>query len=214
MISKKMRGILLTMAVIAMCACAPLFLPSISTPVPTLAPGELEIIIAQTAAMAATQTEALITPSLTPTLTPSPTVTASVTPSPTATFIFLLPTLVVNPTGETGGKYACEITSVSPAYDAIVAPGQPFNARWELRNNGSEPWDSNSIDYGYFSGAKLHKGPGGRDLDSTVGVGGTMEIIIKMNAPAEPGTYSTVWKMHVKEEYFCSMTIQIIVPAK
>lgn len=213
MISKKARGILLTTAVIAMCACAPLLLPSVNTPVPTLAPGDLEVIIAQTAAMAASQTAILITPSLTPTLTPSPTVTASVTPSPTATFIFLLPTLV-KPSEAAGGKYACEITSVSPAYDAIVAPGQPFSARWELKNTGTEPWDSNSIDYGYFSGAKLHKGPSGRDLDSTIGVGGTMEIIIKMNAPAEPGTYSTVWKMHIKEEYFCSMTIQIIVPAK
>lgn len=214
MISKKVRGILLMMAVIATCACAPLLLPSVNTPVPTLAPGEIEVIIAQTAAMAASQTATLITPTLTPTLTPSPTVTASLTPSPTVTFIFLLPTLVVNPSADAGGKYACEITSVSPPFDATVAPGQSFSARWELKNTGIELWDRNAIDYGYFSGAKIHKGPGGYDLDSSTEVGGTMEIVIKMDAPAEPGTYSTVWKMHIKDEYFCSMTIQIIVPSR
>ena len=214
MISKKARGILLITAVIAMYACAPWLLPSSNAPVPTLAPGELEVIIAQTAAMAASQTAILIPPTPTLTLTPSPTVTASLTPSPTATFLFLLPTLVVNPSGDSGGKYSCKITSISPPFDATVAPGQPFSARWELKNNGTEPWDGNTVDYSYISGDKIFEGPKARDLDTSVGVGGIVEILIKMNAPAGPGSYTTVWKLRVKDEYFCSMTIKIIVPSR
>jgi hypothetical protein len=209
----EMRNSLLILFALMISACAPLLLPSVDTPVPTLAPGELEVIIAQTAAMAASQTAILITPSSTPTLTPSSTVTASITPSPTATFIFLLPTLP-NPSQEAGGKYSCEIVSVSPPYDASVAAGQPFTARWELKNTGTEPWDSNNIDFGYFSGEELHKGSGNRDLDSSIGTGGIMAIEIKMGAPTESGTYSTIWKMHIKDQYFCPMTIQIIVPSR
>jgi hypothetical protein len=68
------------------------------------------------------------------------------------------------------------------------------------------------MDYFYFSGAKIHTGPSGRDFGGSVGVGGTMEIVIKMKAPTEPGSYHTVWKLRSGKEEFCSMTIQIIVP--
>jgi hypothetical protein len=214
MISKKARGILLMTAIIAMVACAPLLLPSGNSPVPTLAPGELEVIIAQTAARAASETAILIPPTLTPTLTPSPTVTASLTPSPTATFIFLLPTLVTNPSGDSGGKYSCDITSVSPPFDATLSPGQPFSAHWKLLNNGTETWYSNSVDYSYFSGAKIFEGSKVRDFDTSVAVGGTVEIVVQMNAPTKPGTYTTVWKLNIGQESFCSMTILIIVPSK
>jgi hypothetical protein len=210
----KAHGPLLILFTILILACAPLLLPSGSSPVPTLAPGELDVIIAQTAARAASQTAILIPPTLTPTLTPSPTVTASLTPSPTATFLFLLPTLVTNPSGDSGGKYSCDITSVSPPYDTTLSPGQPFSARWKLLNNGTEIWDSNSVDYSYFSGAKIFEGPRGRDFDALVAVGGTVEIVIQMAAPTEPGSYTTVWKLNVGKESFCTMKIMIIVPSQ
>ena len=214
MISQKARTILLMVSIIIVVACAPLLLPSGNAPVPTLAPGELEVIIAQTAAMAASQTAILIPPTLTPTLTPSPTVTASLTPSPTVTFIFILPTLVTNPSGDSGGRYSCEIISVSPPYDATLSPGQPFSARWKLKNNGFEPWDGNTVDYLYFSGAKIFEGPSARDFNGSVGVSGIVEIVIKMKAPTEPGSYNTVWKLRAGKEEFCSMKIQIVVPSK
>ena len=214
MISQKGRTLLLTVIIFTMVACSPLLLPSGNPPVPTLAPGELEVIIAQTAARAASETAILIPPTLTPTLTPSPTVTASSTPSPTATFLFLLPTVVTNPSGDSGGKYSCDITSVSPPFDATLSAGQPFSAHWKLLNNGTETWDRNAIDYSYFSGAKIFEGPKARDLDASIGIGGTMEIVIKMNAPKEPGTYTSVWKLNIGQESFCSMTIIIIVPSK
>ena len=83
-----------------------------------------------------------------------------------------------------------------------------------MKNNGTEPWDGNTVDYLYFSGDKIFEGPKARDFDTSVGVDGIVEIVIKMNAPAKPGSYTTVWKLHVKEEYFCSMTIKIIVPSR
>jgi len=121
---------------------------------------------------------------------------------------------VTNPSGDSGGKYSCDITSVSPPFDATLSAGQPFSAHWKLLNNGTETWDRNAIDYSYFSGAKIFEGPKARDLDASIGIGGTMEIVIKMNAPKEPGTYTSVWKLNIGQESFCSMTIIIIVPSK
>ena len=59
--------------------------------IPTALPGAINIIVAQTAAAASTQTAMFIPPTLTPSLTPFPSQTPSVTPTTTPTFIFLLP---------------------------------------------------------------------------------------------------------------------------
>jgi hypothetical protein len=223
MISKKARGILLITAVIAMYACAPWLLPSSNAPVPTLAPGELEVIIAQTAAMAASQTAILISPTPTPTLTPSPTVTASLTPSPTATFIFLLPTLTTIPTGSHPGGtgtgfsgplnkgFSCKLISTDPPLNGTVHAGKPFNAHWIVQNDGTELWDSANMDYSYASGLKMYVGDKVRDLGASIASGETLDIVIEMKAPKAPGSYTTVWELHSGQEHFCPMTIKINV---
>jgi hypothetical protein len=222
MLSKKARGILLMTAIIAMYACAPLLLPSVSTPVPTLAPGELEVIIAQTAAMAASQTAILIPPTPTMTLTPSPTVTASLTPSPTVTFIFLLPTLTPLPAGSRPGDigtvsgplnkgFSCKIISTDPPLDAAVSAGESFNAHWIIQNDGTALWDSDNMDYLFSSGQKMYVGDKARDLSASITPGGTLDIIIAMKAPKASGSYTTVWKLHSGDEYFCPLTITITV---
>jgi hypothetical protein len=61
---------------------------------PPSALGVINTIVVQTAAAAATQTAALIPPTLTPSFTPFPTQTASITPTATQTFIFRMPTAV------------------------------------------------------------------------------------------------------------------------
>jgi hypothetical protein len=202
-----------------------LLLPSGTTPVPTLAPGELEVIIAQTAAMAASQTAILISPTSTPTLTPSPTVTPSLTPSPTATFIFILPTLTIAPGSHPGGTgtdisgslnkgFSCRILSTDPPLNTTLPAGEPFNAHWVIQNDGTELWDSSDMDYLFSSGQKIYVGNKARDLDSSIASGETLDIVIEMKAPKDPGSYTTVWKLHRRDESFCSMTIKINIATR
>ncbi|MCJ7434343.1 MAG: NBR1-Ig-like domain-containing protein [Anaerolineales bacterium] len=211
-----MRNSLPIIFIIMTLACAPLLLPSVSTPVPTLAPGEIEVIIAQTAARAASQTAILISPTLTPTLTPSPTVTASLTPSPTATFIFLLPTLTGSPSG-TGINgplnqgFSCKIISNDPPLNAVLPAGKSFNAHWIVLNDGTELWDGANMDYSYASGQKMYIGDKVRDLNESIASGEILDIVIEMKAPKASGVYTIVWKLHSGREYFCPMTIRISV---
>ncbi len=221
MITKKARALLLTLTIITMVACAPLFLPFGNPPAPTLSPKEIEVIIAQTAAMAASQTATLIPPSLTPTLTPSLTVTPSPTPSSTPTFIFILSTLTLAPgnhpigtagtdiSGSLNKGFSCKIISTDPPLNADLPAAKPFNAHWVLQNDGTELWDSADMDYVYSNGFKMYVGAKVRDFGAPIPSGGTLDIVIEMKSPKEPGSYTTVWKLHKGQEYFCSMTLKI-----
>jgi Ig-like domain from next to BRCA1 gene len=225
--SQKARALLLIAMVIIIYACAPLLLPSGNVTVPTLAPGELEMIIAQTAAAAASQTAVLITPSQTPTPTSSPTVTPSLTPSPTPTFRFILLTLTlppgIHPIGTGTGTvdvsalnkgFSCKIISVDPVLNANVSAGKPFNAHWVVQNDGTELWNSANMDYRFSGGVKMYVGAKTRDFSTSIASGETLDIIIGMQAPASPGKYSTIWKLHQGQEDFCPMTIKINVSNK
>ena len=68
-----------------------------SVRIPTAIPGTINILIAQTAAAASTQTAMNIPPTLTPSYTPFPSQSPSLTPADTPTFLFLLPTPTATP---------------------------------------------------------------------------------------------------------------------
>jgi len=194
-------------------ACA----PSLVTPsVPTVNPGAVGTIIAQTVNAASTQTAAAL-----PSLTPSPTLTPIVnteTPIPTATatviFILSSPTPLVIPTftssGTSSDNFACRVTRVSPANGTSFNPRDDFDAIWTVRNIGQRNWDRNSIDIIYSSGAKIHK-VSGYDLDSNVKVGDSIDVGVDMQAPKDSGTYSTTWVMRRGDNAFCTLTLTIAV---
>jgi hypothetical protein len=198
-------------------ACA----PSLATPsVPTMDPGAANTFIAQTVNAASTQTAASI-----PSLTPSPTITPTVnteTPSPTvtATVIFILstPTPLVIPTftsssgggGTSSENFSCDVRRVFPANGTTFNSRDDFDAVWTVRNNGQRNWDRTSIDIVYSSGDKIHK-VSGYDLDKNVQVGNTIDIGVDMQAPKDPGTYSTTWVMRRGDDNFCTLTLTIAV---
>jgi hypothetical protein len=196
--------------------------PSFSAPsVPTADPGAVNTFIAQTVNAAATQT-AISMPSATPSPTVTPTLsTDTPSPTPTATVIFVLstPTPLVIPTFtnvSTGGggfsdeNYSCQVTRVSPPNGSTFDPRDDFDAVWTVRNNGQRNWDRNSVDYIYSSGAKIHK-ISGYDLDSNVRVGNSIDVGVDMQAPKDPGTYTTTWTMRSGNRTFCTMTLTIVV---
>jgi len=191
-------------------------IPSFATPsAPTVDPGLINILIAQTANAAATRTAAAL-PSAT--LTPSPIPTRNTeTPTPTATstviFVFFSPTPLVFPTftaGSSNEDYACQITRVSPGNGTLFNARDDFDAFWTVKNIGKKSWDRNSVDYLYLSGAKIHK-VSGYDLAENVGRGRSINLGVDMRAPKASGSHSTTWTMRVGGETFCPLRMTIVV---
>ena len=206
----RMLAIFLALALLLACAPIAVATPPVAAP-PTFDVLSLNTIIAQTAGAAATQTFVLQ-----PTLTPMPTITKTPTeiPTSTPTFVFVLftptvpspiPTLGVN-----GAKYACQVVSKTPADNTVFTKGIPFKTHWQVVNIGTFGWDENSADYRYAGGDKLHMSSA-YDFSQSVPTGGVIDIIVEMQTPDEPGTYTTTWKIGVGKERFCSMSITILV---
>ena len=193
--------------------------PSLSTPPPPLDPNAVNTFIAQTVNAASTQTVAAM-PTLTPTATATATPRNTDTPTPTATatFIFILksPTPIIIPTftsaggGSSSENYACQVISVNPANGTSFGPRADFDAVWRVRNIGQKNWDGGSVDYVYLSGDQFHK-VSGYDLNKSVKVGETVDIIVDMEAPKNSGNYTTRWTLRAGAKTFCTMSLTINV---
>jgi len=194
-----------------MLACVPT-LPTASAPIPTLDPNAPLTAIVKTAAAAATQTARFAPPTLTSTATPTrtPPPTDTITP----TFIFVLPTSTVPPTmikpGSSGQLLECQILSKEPADNAIISLQSTFTAKWIVANVGLNTWPSDNTDYRYVSGDSLHLQPI-YDFEKIVVAGDSIELTVAMQAPNQPGVYTTTWRISIGSERFCNMSITIIV---
>lgn len=191
--------------------------PSFTTPsTPAIDPGVINTFIAQTANAAFTQTAAALpsatmTPIVTPTRnteTPTPTATATVV------FVFYSPTPLVSPTftpsGSSSDNYACRMLRVSPPNGTTFSSRQDFDVFWSVENIGKKKWDRGSVDYFYSSGEKIHK-ISSYDLEKNVASGDTIDLGVDMQAPKNPGTYTTTWVMRNGNKIFCPLTITIVV---
>ncbi len=192
-------------------ACVPTLVPA-SAPIPTFDPNSINTVIALTSGAAAAQTALMLPPTLTSTSTPLPAHTPTETPTPT--FLFLLPTITVLPTlvspGSSGAQYECQIILQNPKNDSTFARSAAFDMSWQVANIGKKAWFSSDTDYRYSSGDRIHKASI-YDLLSSVLPGGTIDLTVKMKAPAEPGTYKTEWRISVGKNWFCPLKLTIIV---
>jgi hypothetical protein len=212
MIRRKYRIFSFLIATALVLACAVPALVPASAPVPTFDPNSIDIVIAQTANAAATQTAQMLPPTLTPTVTLSPTNTATETPTPTFIFILATPTVPsATPTlGSSDSDYACQIVSQSPANNSGMAKGASFETRWQVINIGKSGWSSDSADYRYASGDQIHKA-GIYDFNRSVPPGTSTDIVVAMKAPSNPGTYTTTWNITIGKNRFCAMKLTIVV---
>ena len=206
---------------------------------PTLDANSLNTMIAQTADAAATQTAGLIPPTLTPSMTPFPTWTPTITPLPTHTFFITIPptaTKIKLPTpkptatkkhgrgdgggGGGGGKpqpYACKVSRVSPTDGTVIPPDTDFKAFWVVVNKASD-WPGQGTDFVFDSGALIHS-VSGYDFNHTVSGGDEVALPndigfpggVDLRTPSQPGTYSTSWRLHIGNVYFCDMSLTIVV---
>jgi hypothetical protein len=204
--SKKFLWLLL-MVVIWVFSCGPTApVPVVPTPIP----GLVETIIADTQAAIANQTASAIpTATMTPTVTATPTRTPTETPTSTPTFVFSLfsPTAPKSYLNGGGTGYNCMVLSVTPD---IIKINEEFDARWSVKNTGTNTWQNTSVDYAYFSGTAMHK-HAAYDLETTVASGGTTTLIVDMVAPAQTGYFTTVWVMRRGKINFCQLSMTIYV---
>jgi hypothetical protein len=197
--------------------------PTLATPsVPTVDANAVGTFIALTVNAAGSQTAAALPSStLTPSVTPTQsTATASPTITPTVIFILSTPTPIILPSltslpslggsGTRSDNYACQVTRVSPPNGSGFDPRDDFDIFWTVRNIGQKNWDRNDVDYIYSSGAKFHK-ISGYDLSENVKVGNSLELGVDMQAPKDPGTYTTTWTMRVGNNEFCPLRFTIVV---
>lgn len=217
--TRKTTLLIWVMALALIMACV----PTIATPaVPTVDSAAIGTFIVQTVNAAGTQTAAA-RPSDTPTPSITPTRnTETPSPTPTATVIFVLPsfTPIVIPTftflpslgggGSRSDNFACEVTRVSPPNGSVFEPREDFDLFWTVRNIGQKNWDRNEVDYFYASGDKFHK-ISGYDLDEDVRTGNSGQLGVDMQAPKDPGTYTTNWMVRIGRNEFCPLRFTIVV---
>jgi hypothetical protein len=99
---------------------------------------------------------------------------------------------------------------VSPPNGSSFEPRDDFDVFWTVRNIGQRNWDRTAVDYLYSTGDKIHK-VSGYDLSENVRVGNSLELGVDMQAPKDPGTYTTIWTLRVGERVFCPMRFTIVV---
>lgn len=209
MLKRNQRTLAIILVTVVLLACAPLATPYAP---PTFDLLQVNTSIAETAGAAATQTFVLL-----PTLTITPTFTKvpSETPTPTNTIIFSFATSTstptITPTSEKSSEpYDCQVLSQNPADGTSFVPGLAFQARWQVKNTGTEVWGVNTADYRFVSGTKFHKAPV-YDMETSVPSGEKVDIKVEMWAPMDPGDYTTTWKIKVGKTEFCTMKLNIIV---
>jgi hypothetical protein len=152
-----------------------------------------------------------VTPTSTPaaTSTPLPTATLAVTntpvPSPTATFIpwTLTPTLA---------PYNCVVTESSPALNANYTAGANFDAKWVVKNTGTQTWLAKETDLRYSTGTKMQKTVDGLDMTTNVAPNESYTFLVDMVAPATAGTYEASWIVITGKNTICTLRVKIVVP--
>ena len=159
--NKTIRQVLFTTIpiLLLLAACAP-------APAPTPNPDEIDSQISTSVALTvAAQNTATAQAQPQVTETPVPTATALDTPTAvdTPTAIVLPTSTVVSSGGSSGGTggssssnsdYSCTVFSRKPADNTVYKPGDKFDIKWTIQNNGSKTMRA-GLDLRYSNGDKL-----------------------------------------------------------
>jgi len=148
-------------------------------------PDFVATLMAMTPQVTPAEPTATATASETPTSTPEPTATATATEIPTATFT---PSAVPTPVPPDWVVFVQDMTI--PDGTALVG-GEPFTKIWRLRNAGSRTW---TVDYDliFLSGDRM-SAPATVAMPRAVRPGETVDVAVRLTAPAAPGTYRGNW---------------------
>lgn len=176
-----------------------------------------EIISGLTATALANPTETPVpteTEAPTATTEPSPTsAPASITPPPTLAVATLAPTRIYIPPTVTAtqGEYQCAVTKMAITPGMVISPGVDFDGRWTVKNTGTKNWAAGAMDYAYVSGDKVHTGDDAYDLNTAVNASKTVDIVVDMEAPKQPGTYKATWAVELDGQVMCYLPLDFRV---
>jgi ABC-type amino acid transport substrate-binding protein len=111
-------------------------------------------------------------------------------------------------TGQPSGNY-CTVAVTAPKTSITVLGN--FDAVWNVTNSSGIDWLTDSVDYKFISGTKMRE-VDRYDLAQTIKDGESGNIIVDMNAPSEPGIYSTTWAIVSGNKTLCVlyMTVNVI----
>jgi len=134
-------------------------------------------------------------PQLTPTPFRPPTVIPPTQITPTTTPIPITPTfaLTTTPTAD-AGPCTNELTFLDDLTiedGTTFAPGASIDKQWLVQNDGTCDWDA-TYKLKWVSGYTLGVGEEQPLFPARAGVQVTLRIVF--TAPAEPGTYQTIWQ--------------------
>lgn len=181
-----------------------------STPTPDLNPLYTEVAatvwaqVTQTLAAAPTATPV---PSPTATIAPisPPTQETSIAPTPQATLTSMAPL--------TGTINLAQWVSQTIPDDTVFAPGEAFTITWRMLNVGTATWTATYL-VRFYSGDTFGA-PREIPLGKIVLPGETVDISIRMSAPAIPGAYRTDWvlstesRSNFKDPVFLKITVAV-----
>ena len=153
-----------------------------------------------------------------PTATDTSTPTIAPLDLPTLTPIFIntpTPFVVVPPSGGGGGggggskpvKFSCDPdTGKKPRDNTVFRPGDPFDVKWTIINNGTATWAAGK-DFDYFSGPQMTTVNSAPQLPQ-LKPGDSVSFNFDANAPMQKGFQVMTWKV---EGGFCFPYIAIDV---
>jgi hypothetical protein len=147
-------------------------------------------------------------PSSTPAPTLPPTNTLPPPATATNTFIPFTPTITNTPTPS---DYTCSITFSAPANNAQFGKKDEFDAKWTLKNVGTQSWTVDDLDFRYLSGEKMQKFNDIYDLSKNVATNESIDFIVDMIAPDATGTFKASWGLMRGSRTVCTLNVSIVV---
>lgn len=155
-----------------------------------------------------TSTETAVPPTATSTLaiptavmpTPPPTVT------PGRVIVTVWPGFTSTPS-----EWQCAITKQSLPYGMQVKAGADGDAKWTVKNTGTEDWGAGALQYEYRSGTKMQKFNDAYKVGKTIKTGKTLDIVLDIIVPKEPGFYRMEWALVYGDTTLCYLPVNIWV---
>jgi hypothetical protein len=105
----------------------------------------------------------------------------------------------------------CKVLSQSVRNGARFGARERFEVGWKVKNNGTLTWDPATFMFAYFSGTRMYQAAQ-YPLPSEAARGDTVALGASMMAPKSSGSYTTVWSLRSGKDYFCYVTLRIVVP--
>lgn len=139
-------------------------------------------------------------------------VASPVIPTPAVAVPTLPATQPPAPGPTTCAPNAAFVRDVTIPDNTVLSPNQAFTKTWLVSNNGNCPWGTGFVLT--FAGGTAMSLQNAVPLPA-VAPGGTTELSVPMQAPAQPGTYTSNWRMRDAngKAFGSGLTAVIVVPA-